>query len=145
VLSPRAVAALLVAALVVYLALLGYRGLLLVATGEPLPVTLGLAVLALPLVGAYAAWREVRFGFATQRLARELERSGRWPHEELPRAPSGRPDRAAADALFAVRRAEVEAAPEDWAAWFRLAVAYDDARDRRRARSAMRRAITLHG
>jgi Flp pilus assembly protein TadD len=59
--------------------------------------------------------------------------------------PSGRPERAAADALFETRREEVEAAPEDWQAWFRLALAYDDARDRRRARAAMRRAIALHG
>jgi Flp pilus assembly protein TadD len=47
----------------------------------------------------------------------------------------------AADVRFAERQREVEADPDDWAAWFRLAVAYDDAGDRRRARSAMRSAI----
>jgi Flp pilus assembly protein TadD len=55
--------------------------------------------------------------------------------------PSGRVDRAAADARFAERRAEVEAAPDDWRRWYRLALAYDDAGDRRRARAAMRTAI----
>lgn len=143
--TPRRVAAVLVAVLVVYLVLVGYRGVLLVASGDPLPVVLGVGVLLLPVVGAYAVWREVRFGFATQRLARELDAAGRWPRERLPTMPSGRPDRDAADALFEVRREEVEAAPEDWQAWFRLALAYDDARDRRRARAAMRRAIALHG
>jgi len=139
------VAAVLVAVLVVYLALAGYRGVLLLASGDALQVVLGVGVLLLPVVGGYAVWREVRFGFATQRLARDLDAAGRWPQEQLPRTPSGRPDRAAADALFELRRAEVEETPQDWQAWFRLALAYDDARDRRRARAAMRRAIALHG
>lgn len=138
-------AAVLVAVLLVYLALAGYRGVLLVASGDPLQVVLGVGVLLLPVVGVWVVWREVRFGFATQRLARDLDAAGRWPLEQLPRTASGRPDRAAADALFEVRRAEVEASPEDWQAWFRLALAYDDARDRRRARAAMRRAIALRG
>ena len=64
----------------------------------------------------------------------------------LPRRPSGRVDRDAADAHFEVIRAEVEAAPEDWRGWYRLAHAYDLAGDRKRARSAMRHAIELaHG
>lgn len=141
---PRLVAALLLAVLVFYMLLVGYRGVLLLWSGEPLPVVLGVGVLLLPVVGAYVVWREVQFGFATQRLARELSAAGRWPQEELPAAPSGRPDREAADALFAVRREEVEAAPDDWQSWFRLALAYEDSRDRRRARAAMRRAIALH-
>jgi Flp pilus assembly protein TadD len=39
----------------------------------------------------------------------------------------------------------VESAEDDWSAWFRLGLAYDDAGDRRRARAAMRTAIRLHG
>ncbi len=50
-------------------------------------------------------------------------------------------EREAADVRFVQRQREVEADPDDWGAWFRLAVAYDDAGDRRRARSAMRTAI----
>jgi hypothetical protein len=50
---------------------------------------------------------------------------------------------AAADALFARRKAEVEAAPEDWRAWFLLASAYDMARDPQRGRRAMRKAVAL--
>jgi Flp pilus assembly protein TadD len=41
-------------------------------------------------------------------------------------------------------RTRVEADPDSWARWFELAVAYDNAGDRKRARSAMRRAIALH-
>lgn len=141
----RTVVVALVATLLVYLALAGWRGLLLIGTGRPLAVVLGIGVLALPVVGAYVVWREVSFGWATERLARELADAGRWPDENLPRLPSGRPERHAADAVFGERRAEVESSPADWQAWFRLALAYDDARDRRRARQAMRRAIALHG
>ena len=36
-----------------------------------------------------------------------------------------------------------EASPDDWRAWLRLGLAYDMAGDRRRARAAVRRAITL--
>ena len=64
--------------------------------------------------------------------------------DELARTPSGRIDRDSADAVFAKRQAETEAAPDDWRNWFRLAVAYFDARDTPRARKAMQRAIALH-
>ena len=78
------------------------------------------------------------------RLARELDAEGGLPVDELVRTPSGRIDRDSADAVFARRRTETEAAPEDWRSWFRLAVAYHDARDTPRARKAMQRAIALH-
>ena len=51
---------------------------------------------------------------------------------------------AAADEAFARYRAETDAAQDDWCAWFRLALAYDAAGDRRRARAAMRHAAQLH-
>ena len=35
------------------------------------------------------------------------------------------------------------ASPDDWRAWYRLGLAYDASGDRRRAREAVRRAITL--
>jgi cytochrome c-type biogenesis protein CcmH/NrfG len=80
---------------------------------------------------------------ATQRLGEQLAAEGGLPADDLPRRPSGRVDRDAADAVFARRRAEAEAAPDDWRSWYRLGIAYDDAGDRRRAREAMRKAITL--
>ena len=88
---------------------------------------------------------EVRFGLDTQRLGEQLSREGGLPEvpADLPRLPSGRLTKDAADALFRQRRAEVEAAPEDWRAWFRLGTAYGDARDTARGRTAMRRAVRL--
>lgn len=140
----RTVTAVLVVVLAVYLILVGWRGVLLLQDGSALAVGLGGAVLVLPIVAAWLVWREVRFGLATQAMARELDAAGELPVDDLPRRPSGRVDRAAADAAFAVRRAAAEAAPGDWRAWYLLALAYDDAGDRRRAREAMRRAAALH-
>ena len=76
----------------------------------------------------------------TAELGRALDATGELPEDDLPRRPSGRVEREAADARFAVRQREVEASP-NWGAWFRLAAGYDDAGDRRRARAAMRMAI----
>jgi hypothetical protein len=64
--------------------------------------------------------------------------------ESLPRRPSGRIDRGAADEHFAKVREETEADPDRWQAWYRLSLAYDAAGDRSRARAAARHAIELH-
>jgi len=133
----------LVGLLVLYLALVGWRGLELIADGRPAFVLRGVGVVLLPIVGAVIVWREVRFGLDTQRLGRALEFEGGLPTDELPRRPSGRVDLAAADELFARRKTEAEAAPEDWRAWYRLAMAYGDAKDTSRGRRAMRHAIEL--
>jgi hypothetical protein len=148
--SARRVAILLVLAVVGYAAILGDRALVLLRDGRPVFVLLGIGVLLLPVVGLWLVALEFRFGRATERLGRELEldlsdaRGGEPLSSSLPRRPSGRIDRAAADAAFAARRADVEAAPEDWRAWYRLAVAYGDAGDVGRGRRAMRHAIALH-
>jgi cytochrome c-type biogenesis protein CcmH/NrfG len=121
----------------------GHRGVVLVQQGTWVTVPLGLAVLVLPALGAWFLWHSTRFAQQAGRLARELEAEDGLPVDDLPRTPGGRIDQAAADAVFAERRAETEARPGDWRCWFRLAVAYHDARDTPRARKAMRRAIEL--
>lgn len=137
-------AVLLSALLLLYIVAVADRGAALVRTGEPVAVLLGLAVLVLPALGVWVLLREWRMAVAVQRMADELERAGRLPVDDLPRSPGGRIDRAAADEAFAVTRADVEASPEDWAAWYRLAFAYDAAGDRRRARESLRTAARLH-
>lgn len=129
---------------IVYAVLLGWRGVLLIGTGDPVAIVLGIAVLVIPFVGAYLVWREFQFGSRTEALARELENAGGLPVDDLPRRPSGRIDRAAADAAFSKYKAEAEAAPDDWRVWFRLSTAYDAAGDRKRARASMRTAIAHH-
>lgn len=142
--SAKRAALLIAAVFVAYAVLLGWRGVLLIGTGDPVAVGLGVAVLVIPVVGAYLVWREIQFGRQTESLARELAESGGLPVDDLPRRPSGRIDRDAADAAFAQYKAEAEAAPEDWRVWFRLSTAYDAAGDRKRARASMRTAITHH-
>ncbi|MFC0545117.1 tetratricopeptide repeat protein [Kutzneria chonburiensis] len=139
-------AILLTAALVVYLVLLADRAVLLIQAGGVVGVGLGVAVLVLPLIGVWFVVVQWRNGIKINALARRLEAEGGLPDVSgLPRRPSGRVDRAAADEWFAQRKVEVEESPEDWRAWFRLAHAYDVAGDRGRAREAMRKAVELGG
>ncbi|MEH0418086.1 hypothetical protein [Streptomyces sp. B21-083] len=130
--------------LVFYFVLVGSRGILLIRTGTLLTVTFGVAVLILPGIGVWFLWKNTQFVRGANRLAAELEAEGGLPVDELRRTPSGRIDRDSADEVFARRKAETESAPDDWRNWFRLAVAYHDARDTPRARKAMQRAIALH-
>ncbi|MCC3766627.1 hypothetical protein [Streptomyces sp. UNOC14_S4] len=134
----------LAAVLVVYFVLVGSRGVLLIEQGTVVTVTFGAAVLVLPFIGAWFLYKTTKFARDANRLARELEAEGGLPVDELVRTPSGRVDRDSADEVFTRRKAETEAAPDDWRTWFRLAVAYHDARDTPRARKAMQRAIALH-
>lgn len=138
------IAALLMAALLVfYLVVVGWRAVLFVQSGNPIGVVIGIALLVLPVIGVWALARELMFGVRSERLVRRLADDGALPVEELPVRPSGRPERSAADADFPRFRAEVEDHPDDWRAWFRLGLAYDAAGDRRRARGAIRTAISL--
>jgi hypothetical protein len=140
----KATVAVLVAVLAFYAVLIGTKGVAFIASGEPVAVVLGLGVLVLPVLGLALAWREISFGRRSAELAAALEAERGLPVDDLPRRPSGRVDRTAADEAFGVRQAEVEASPGSWQAWYRLALAYDDAGDRGRARSAVRRAIALY-
>ena len=134
----------LTGALIVYFWLLTSRAVILIGSGEPLAVALGIGVLLLPIIGVVLVVWELRFGWQTQNLARRLAAEDRlYDDSELPRRASGRIEREAADAHFEVIRTEVEAAPDDWRGWYRLAQAYDLSGDRKRARAAMRHAIEL--
>lgn len=131
-------------AMVVYFVLLGRAGVIMISSGRPAAIGLGLAVLLLPVVGLWALIATLRAGFAHQRLARLAREDGmELDVSSLPRRPSGRIEREAADALFTSVRAEVEEHPDDWRRWYRLARAYDYAGDRSRARETMRKAVAL--
>ncbi len=136
------IAALLMAALLgLYIVLLGARAVAFVASGDPVGVAIGLALFVLPVIGAYALWRELSFGFDSQRLVDRLAAEGGLPDDDLPRRASGRPERAAADAAFPAYREAAEAHPDDWRSWIRLGLAYDASGDRRRARQSIRTGI----
>jgi cytochrome c-type biogenesis protein CcmH/NrfG len=133
------------AALLVYLVLLGRTAVLMISSGRAVAVVLGVALLILPAIGLWAMIATLRAGFAHQKLARLVAEDGmELDVSALPRRPSGRIERNAADALFDTVRAELDSDPGDWRRWYRLARAYDYAGDRGRAREAMKTALELH-
>ncbi|WP_372594559.1 hypothetical protein [Actinotalea sp.] len=127
----------------IYVVAISGRAIGLIATGQPVAILLGLGVLLVPVLGAALLAREWWMAVQVQRMADELASRGALPVDDLPRSPGGRVDRGAADAAFATAQQDVEASPQDWAAWFRLGFAYDAARDRSRARAALRNAVRL--
>ncbi|MEU3686648.1 hypothetical protein [Streptomyces narbonensis] len=130
--------------LVLVFGVVAMEGVLLLLTGEPAAMGMGAVAFLLPAVGGWFLWKNTSFARRANRLAAELEAEGGLPVDELKRTEGGRIDRDSADEVFARRKAEAEDSPEDWRCWFRLAVAYHDARDTPRARKAMLRAIALH-
>ena len=128
---------------VLYVVLLGDKGFILIASGRLAGIIMGSVLLVLPLVGLAGIALELRFGLRLERLSKTLLARGDYPEFNLDVRPSGRATRVSADAEFERFSLATEAAPESWSAWFALGMAYDAAGDRRRARSAMRRAISL--
>ncbi|MDT5368529.1 MAG: hypothetical protein QOC62_2960 [Mycobacterium sp.] len=136
--------AFLCVALVVYFVLLGRIATAFIVSGRPAAIGLGLALMILPLIGVWVMVSTLRAGLAHQRLARIIHDEGlELDVSALPRMPSGRIRRKAADALFQSVREEVEREPDNWRHWYRLARAYDYAGDRARARETMSKAVEM--
>jgi hypothetical protein len=130
--------------MLVYFVLLGRIALVMIGSGRPAAVGLGLALLIMPFLGLWAMIATLKAGFAHQKLARLIAQDGlELDVSALPRRASGRIERGAADALFDSVRSELEGDPDNWRRWYRLARAYDYAGDRRRAREAMKTAVQL--
>jgi hypothetical protein len=138
----KALALVMAAALALYVVVAGAIAVGFFASGQPLGIAVGVALIVLAAVGAWALVRELVFGIRLDRAVRELAAAGGMP-APLPATPSGRAEQAAAERAFPVAKADVEAHPESWASWLRLSMAYDAARDRKRARMAARRALDL--
>ncbi|MGH3523173.1 MAG: hypothetical protein ACRDUT_02820 [Mycobacterium sp.] len=133
-------------ALLVYLVLLGRAAVLMIGSGRAVAIVLGVALLILPAIGLWAMIATLRAGLAHQKLARLVAQDGmELDVSALPRRPSGRIERDAADALFDTVRTELHSDPDNWRRWYRLARAYDYAGDRGRARAAMKKAVDLEG
>jgi hypothetical protein len=138
------IAAIVMAALLaLYLVFTFQYALRLIGTDIVIARVEGVALLVLPVVGAWALVSELLFGVRAQHLLSRMTQLGALPVDDLPHRPSGRVDREAADREFPKYQAEVEAAPGDWKTWYRLALAYDASGDRRRARWATRKSIRL--
>ena len=104
---------LMCAALLVYLVLLGRTAVLMIGSGNAVAIALGAALLVLPVIGLWAMVATLRAGFAHQKLARLAAADGvELDVSALPRRPSGRIERDAADALFDTVRAELADTPD---------------------------------
>lgn len=134
---------LMAAALLVYLAVAIWLALMFFAVGTPVSIGMGIALIVLAPLGAWALVREMQFGFAADRLGRELEAEGGMPEAETELTPSGRIAREDADPLIQRYAAEADAAPGDWRARYRLGVVQDAAGRRKDARASIRQAIHL--
>ncbi|MFM2024613.1 MAG: hypothetical protein RLZZ56_626 [Actinomycetota bacterium] len=116
----------------------------MIAVGSLLGVIMGSLVLAFPILGAYAIYRELRFGLRIEKMGRELEANNEWPVFQLVLRPSGRPTRESADDNFRVIAEKAKTNSSDWKAQFALSLAYDACGDRPRARKAMAEAMALY-
>lgn len=139
----RLAVAVMTVLLLIYLGVVTQLAVRLIAVDEPIAKGLGIALLVLPLLGLWALIVELLFGIRSQKLGEIVAGEGDVPTDFLPLRASGRPVRSAADVEFPRYQSAVEADPGSWRAWFRLGLAYDACGDRRRARHAIRRAITL--
>lgn len=141
--TARIGALVMAALLALYLIFVVQYAIILMTSGDAIAIALGVALVVLPMIGAWALVAELVFVVRAQRLVRKLGSEGGLPVDDLPRLPSGRIDPHAADAQFPGFKREVELEPDSWRAWLRLGLAYDASGDRRRARWATRRAISL--
>lgn len=134
---------LMAAALLVYLAVAVWLAVMFISVGTPVSIGMGITLLVLAPLGAWALVREMLFGFGADRLGRILDAEGGMPPVETELTPSGRLARADADPLIVRYTEAAEAAPSDWRARYRLGVVLDAAGRRKDARASIREAIRL--
>ena len=122
----------------VYLYLMTGRALTLLADSNWVAKLMGAGMLVFPLVAAWALYRELQFGIRSQRLISRAMAEG-LNELQLELRPSGRATKESAKREFDRVKADFK---DSWQDWLLLAEAYEAAGDRRRARAAMRQAIT---
>jgi tetratricopeptide (TPR) repeat protein len=124
---------------VIYVVLLGQKAILLILDDNWVAKAMGLALLILPLVAAWAILTEVRFGIDAERLAK----TNSLPELQLELRPSGRATKESAQLEFDRIKLLVSQDLENWELWFRLGECYDASGDRKLARKSIRKAIKL--
>jgi hypothetical protein len=130
-------------ALLIYLVVIARSAWIMLATGRLVAVIMGVCLIVLPVIAAWAIIRELWFGVRAERAGRRLDAEGGLPDDDVAVYASGRVVRADGDAVFPKYREAVQEHPDDWRAWYRLGLAYDAAGDRKRARSAIRQSLKL--
>lgn len=139
--SPKFWVTVLTLAAFAYASFAMWRAWALFVDGSVYLKMFAVAVVVIPILGLVLIIREINFGISMQRMGQQLAREGGLPLDDQPRTASGRVVREAADSRFA--ELAQQGVPRDWREWFHIAIAYEDARDRKRARAAMRTAEKL--
>ncbi|MGO2745017.1 hypothetical protein [Microbacterium sp.] len=129
--------------LILYFVLTGQWAFLYLVSGEPVGIAMGVALIVLPLIGAWALIREIQFGIQADRLGTELDAEGGMPPAETELSARGKLAKSDADPLVQRYTSEAEAAADDWRARYRLGVVQDAAGRRKDARASIREAIRL--
>lgn len=137
-------AAAMCALVALYFVLVAGRAFMFIQTDDPVARVLGAALLVLPVIGVWWLIHEWLTGIVVQRMANELERQGRLPIHDGETDARGKLTESAQDGVFEVARRSVDARPDDWAAWFHVAYAYDASGDRSMARKSLRHAGDLY-
>ena len=127
----------------IYLFLMTNQAITLIQVDNLVAKMMGFTLFGLPAVGVWSIIRELKFGVQVESLAKRVREEGAWPEFDLELRPSGRPVRASAAKVFAEYAEVAEQNPDDWHSWFNLSLAYDASGDSRRARAAMRTALSL--
>ncbi|MFC7790254.1 hypothetical protein ACU045_14855 [Microbacterium sp. MAHUQ-60] len=131
------------AALLLYIVIAVWLGVMFFAVGTPAAVGMGIALVIIAPIGAWALVRELMFGFAAERLGSILDGEGGMPPAPAELTPSGRVRREDADPLVGSYTAAADEATGDWRARYRLGVVQDAAGRRKDARASIREAIRL--
>lgn len=130
----RRIALILAAVLSVYLFFAASRGIDLIRTDDPAVQALGVAVLILPILGAFLVIREIRFGKLSYQMGQVIDEA------YLPSADIAA-DQKNANLVAAIDRAKEDM--DNWQAWYSVALAYDLMNERKLAREAMRYSVEL--
>ena len=125
----------LAAILGVYIAFTVSRGLSFLSQPEMAVKVLGISVIVVACLGVYVIAREILFGQRVARMTKEVNFDGKPAQGDVL-------DTQQCEQLFELAATDVANRPQDWQAWYHLAVAYEINRDRKRARESMRTALS---
>jgi len=131
------------AALLLYIVVAVWLGVMFFSVGTPAAIGMGIALVIIAPIGAWALARELMFGFAADRLGRILDGEGGMPAAPAELTPSGRVRREDVESLVGSYTAAADEASDDWRARYRLGVVQDAAGRRKDARASIREAIRL--
>ena len=124
---------------VIYVVLLGQKAVLLLLEASLVAKAMGVALLVLPLIAAWAILTEIKFGIDAEKLARRNTE----PPMEFELRPSGKPTKESAQVEFERIKSQVSQDLSNWELWFRLGECYEASGDRKLARKSIRKAIKL--